>query len=124
MRTRLIGTLALAATIFAAPALAQDHIVPRTALTGAVNAQTVTDAQNRKAITTVLERRDVRELAQRMGLDATTADRALATMSSSELARAATMANATTVDLAGGDVVVISVTTLLLLLILIILVVR
>jgi hypothetical protein len=124
MRTRLIGTLALVAATFAAPALAQDHIVPRSALTSAVSAQTVTDAQNRKAIATVLERRDVREIAERMGLDATTADRALATMSSSELARAATMANATHADLAGGDVVVISVTTLLLLLILIVLIVR
>lgn len=124
MRTRLIGAVVLTASIAAAPVLAQDHIVPRSALAGAVNAQAMTDAQNRKTVGDVLARRDVQAVAKKMGMDVATANRSLATMSSSELARAADAANAVNADLAGGDVVVISVTTLLLILILIVLIVK
>jgi hypothetical protein len=80
-------------------------------------------AANHAAVKAVLDRQATRELAAQLGLDLTRADRALANMSSEQLAELAATARTVNVDLAGGaSVVVISTTTLLLILILIVLI--
>ncbi len=91
----------------------------------AIADQTVTDQQNRAAVAGVLKQPQVREVASRLGLNLTKAENALSTLSSSELAQAATHARTVNADLAGGsNTVIISTTTLLLILIVIILLVR
>ena len=67
----------------------------------------------------------VKDLAARLGLNVTTAENALSTLSSAELAKVADQARTADSQLAGGsNTVIISTTTLLLILIIVILLVK
>lgn len=100
----------------------QAHVVDPAALRQAIADQAVTDQQNRDALVDVLHRSDVVELAGRLGLSVTRAERAVATLDSAELARLAAQARTADAALAGGsNTVIISTTTLLLVLIIVIL---
>jgi hypothetical protein len=102
----------------------QDHVADAAALRKAVVAKASVDRGNRKAITTVLDRRDVQAVAKKMGLDVKRAQSAVTTLEGVQLADLAALARNAENDLAGGDkTIAISVTTLLLLLILIVLIV-
>lgn len=125
-----IRTIAIASTLctllFASSAVAQQrHIADTTVIRQAVAGQTFTDQQNRDAVVGVLHQPQVRALATRLGLNLTTAENAVSTLSSAELAKAATQARTADAALAGGsNTVIISTTTLLLILIVVILLVR
>lgn len=103
----------------------QRHIVDAVAMNRAVATQSATDQQNRDVVLGVLHQSQVRELANRLGLDVTKAEQAIATISGPELTRIATQARAANTQLAGGNTtVIVSTTTLLLILIIVILVVH
>jgi hypothetical protein len=100
------------------------HVADTAALRKAVAAKASVDRENRKAIATVLDRRDVQAVAKKMGLDVKRAQSAVTTLEGTQLADLAALARNAEHDLAGGDkTIAISVTTLLLLLILIVLIV-
>jgi len=101
----------------------QRHVVDSSSLRQAVAGKVHTDAQNRAAVRNVLQQTDVRQMADRLGLNLVTADAAVGTMNSADLARVATSAREAEVALAGGsNTLIISTTTLLLILIIVLLV--
>lgn len=103
----------------------QRHIAAPSQMRQAVADQATTDQQNRAAVIGVLHQPQVREIAGRLGLNLTTAENAVSTLSSVELAKVATEARAADTQLAGGNnTVIISTTTLLLIIIIVILLVR
>jgi hypothetical protein len=126
MRIRTIAVASvLCSLLFAGSAAAQQHIAAPSLMRQAIADQTVTDQQNRDAVSSVLKQPQVREVAGRLGLNLTKAENAISTLSSSELAQAATNARTINADLAGGsNTIIISTTTLLLILIVIILLVK
>jgi hypothetical protein len=127
MRIRTVAVASvLCSLLFASSAMAQQaQITTPSTMRQAVADQAATDQQNRAAVVGVLQQPQVRELAGKLGLNLTTAENAISTLSSAELAKAATHARAANADLAGGsNTVIISTTTLLLILIVIILLVK
>jgi len=125
MRIRMIVVAAVATILLSASsAFAQQrHVVDSSSLKQAVAGQVLTDAQNRAAVRSVLQQTDVRQMAERLGLNLVTADAAVGTMNSADLARVATSARNAETALAGGsNTVIISTTTLLLILIIVLLV--
>ena len=118
--------LAVSVLVYSTPAWADQHVVDRSALRQAIADQRADRAADQAAVQAVLDRQATRELAASLGLDLRKADRALATMSTEDLAQLAASARAVEVDLAGGQsrVIVISTTTLLLLIIILILLVN
>ena len=125
IRTIVVAT-ALCSLVFASSALAQQpHIAAPSLMRQAVADQAVTDQQNRAAVVGVLHQPQVRDLATRLGLNLTTAENAVSTLSSADLANVADQARTANTQLAGGNnTVIISTTTLLLILIIIILLVK
>lgn len=125
MRIRTIAIASvLCSFVFAASAAAQQHIAAPTTMRQAVADQATTDQQNRAAVVGVLHQPQVRDIAGKLGLNLTTAENAVSTLSSVELAKVATQARAADVQLAGGsNTVIISTTTLLLIIIIVILLV-
>lgn len=126
MRIRnIVVASVLCSLVFATSAVAQQHIAAPSLMRQAVADQAVTDQQNRAAVVGVLHQPQVRELASKMGLNLTTAENAVSTLSSADLAKVADQARAANSQLAGGsNVVIISTTTLLLIIIIIILIVK
>lgn len=103
----------------------QRHVVDPAAMRQAIADQALTDEKNRDAVLSVLNRSEVRELADRLGLSVTRAEGAVSTLNSEELAGLADQARTADAQLAGGaDKIVISVTTLLLVIIIVILLAR
>lgn len=124
IKTLLVSVVA-SSLLVSAPAFAQQHIVSPAAVRQALSDQASTDQQNREALTRVLTQTQVRELANRLGLDVTRAEHAVATLSGAELAGLADQARTADVQLAGGsNTVIISTTTLLLIIIIVILIAR
>lgn len=128
IRTIVVASF-LCSLVFASSAMAQQHIAAPSLMRQAVVDQTTTDQQNRAAVVGVLHQPQVRDLASRLGLNLTTAENAVSTLSSADLAKVADQARAvdTKIDtqLAGGNnTVIISTTTLLLILIIVILIVK
>jgi predicted xylose isomerase-like sugar epimerase len=125
MRIRLIAVAAVATILLSSTAFAQQrHVVDSSSLKQAVAGKVHTDAQNRAAVRSVLQQTEVRQMAERLGLNLVTADAAVGTMNSADLARVATSAREADTALAGGanNTVIISTTTLLLILIIVLLV--
>lgn len=119
-----VVALIVSSLLWSAPATAQQrHVADPALMRQAIAAQALTDQQNRDAVLGVLQRSEVRVLADRLGLSVTRAEGAVSTLDSTELARLASQARmADDARLAGGSsVVVISVTTLLLLVIILLL---
>lgn len=103
----------------------QRHVVDPGLMRQAIADQALTDRQNRDAVIGVLHQPQVRDLAGRLGLSVTSAEGAVSTLGSTELAGLAESARVIDAQLAGGSsTVVISMTTLLLVLIIVILIVR
>ncbi len=126
MRIRLTAAvLTVASLVFSTSAFAQQrHVVDAAALRQAVTTQVAVDAANRAAIRDVFQHTQVQDVAGKLGLTVTRAEAAVATMTSADLAEAATAARTVNTTLAGGaNTLVISTTTLLLILIIVILVV-
>jgi hypothetical protein len=124
IRNIIVASL-LSSLVFASSALAQQHIAAPSLMRQAVADQAVTDQQNRAAVVGVLHQPQVREMANKLGLNLTTAENAVSTLSSAELAKVADQARAADTQLAGGNnTVIISTTTLLLIIIIVILLVK
>lgn len=120
------AALVVTSLLFSSSAIAQQrHIVDSVTMNRAVAAEQATDQQNRDVVLSVLHQPQTREIANRLGLDVTKADAAIATLSGPELARMATQARSAKADLAGGStVVIVSTTTLLLIIIIVILIAK
>ena len=120
--------ITMAVVLVAAPnVLAQErHVVDRAAMQAAVAAKVSSAASDRSAVLDAVHQPEAKDIAQRLGLDLTRVDDAVAALSPSELkelagpARAAAEARTQS----GGDAIVISITTLLLILILVVLLVK
>lgn len=126
MRIRTTLTSAVLCTVLAAtPALAQQaprHVAGPDMLREALAARHASEQQTRDALRRLLKHDQVREVAGRLGMTVATAEAAVATLSSEDLARLAGPARQAETELAGGSqTIVISTTTLLLLIIIIIL---
>lgn len=101
------------------------HVVEVTAMRQAIADQAVADQQTRDVVIGVLQRSQVRDVANRLGLDVTRAEAAVATLDSADLARLAGPARAADAQLSGGSsTIAISMTTLLLIIIIVILLAR
>ena len=124
MRIRTIVTACLVSSLLwsSSAIAAPQHVVAPAAMQQALADQALTDQQNRDAVLSVLRTSQVRELADRLGLSVTSAEGAVSSLSSAELAPLAEQARTADAQLAGGaNTVVISTTTLLLVIIIIIL---
>lgn len=122
----LVMSLSLALTLGTAPALAQDeHVVDTSELRADVAEQIDAVEQDRETVLRVLDRSEVRQVADRMDIDLTTAKDAVATLDGPELQRLADRSRHVEEALAGGHTTVtISVTAIIIaLLVLIILLV-
>jgi hypothetical protein len=125
MRIRsAVVTVVVSSLLWSSSALAQQrHVVDPAQMRQAIADQALTDQQNRELVLSVLQRSQVRDLADHLGLNVTRAEGAIATLDSAELASLAGPAQMADAQLAGGgSTVVISVTTLLLIIIIVILI--
>lgn len=119
-----VAAFLLPVLLIASPAFAgqQTRVVDGVTLRQALAVQAGAEQDQRAAVRRVLDRADVREMANRMGLDVARASAAVGTLSGADLTEAAARAGAVETALAGGaNTIVISVTTLLLILIIVIL---
>ena len=123
---RVVPVLVVAMLCSSIPSWAQSpHIADVAAMTQAMERKMSTEKADRAVVSRVLQSSDAREVANRFGLDLTSAEGAVATLQGAELARAATSARAADQALSGGShTIVISTTALLLLLILVVLIVK
>lgn len=113
------------AVLVMAPAVnAQDHVINKSALDKAVQARVAQDQSDREAITALLARPEVREVAAKAGLSLEKASAAVSTLQGSDLRDVATQARQVNNDLAGGaSTVVISTTTIIIILLVVVLIV-
>src|SRR5215831_17915029 len=103
----------VAVALFAAPRVwAQErHVVDRAAMQTAVAAKVSSEASDRKAVLEAVHQPEAKQIAERLGLDLTRVDDAVAALSPSEvkeLAGPARTAAAARTE-AGGDAIVISI---------------
>ncbi len=113
------------AVLFMAPmASAQDHVIGQSALDRAVQQRVSQEQADREAITSLLQRSEVREIAAKAGLSLDKAQAAVSTLQGRDLQQAAQQARQVQNDLAGGaSTIVISTTTIIIVLLLVILIV-
>lgn len=113
------------AVLFMAPAVnAQNHVIGKSALDNAVQERVSRDKTDREAITSLLQRAEVRDVAAKAGISLEKAQAAVGTLQGSELQEIASQARAVQNDLAGGQsAVVISTTTIIIVLLLVVLIV-
>jgi hypothetical protein len=111
--------------LYGSPARSADNVVSLATeadLDGAVAKALGQEAAARRTITTLLQRDDVRKIAEGRGLDLQQAAAAVGTLQGEELQRLSALAAGVEGKLAGGDQVIsISLVTLLLIVIIIIL---
>jgi hypothetical protein len=123
---KAVVALMISTLVWSAPAMAQQrHVADPSAMRQAIADQAAKDQQNRDALLGALHRSDVRDVAATLGLSVTSAENAVATLDSAELANLAATVTAVDAGLAGGaNTIIISTTTLLLIVIIIILIAR
>jgi hypothetical protein len=113
------------AVLFMAPmASAQDHVIGQSALDKAVQQRVSQEQADREAITSLLQRSEVREIAAKAGISLDKAQAAVSSLEGKDLQQAAQQARQAQNDLAGGaSTIVISTTTIIIVLLLVILIV-
>jgi hypothetical protein len=113
------------AVLFMAPAAnAQNHVIGKSALDKAVQERVSRDQADREAITSLLQRGEVRDVAAKAGISLDKAQAAISTLQGEDLRQVASQARQVQNDLAGGaSTVVISTTTIIIVLLLVILIV-
>ena len=122
VRRLLAVTLAL--LLVAPAAQAQNHVIGKAALAGAVAERVSQDRADRDAILSLLQRDEVRKIAARAGLSVERAATAVSTLQGDDLRELASQARQAQNDLAGGaSTIVISTTTIIIILLIIILIV-
>jgi hypothetical protein len=123
MRKLISGITFLFAMLLAStPVLAQDsHVVGEAELHQAVVNQADTETQQREAIRSLLQRQEVRDLAENHGLDIVKAENAVSMLQGPDLARVAAQASQVNMQLTGGaDQIVLGTTTLIIILLIVI----
>jgi hypothetical protein len=123
MRKLISGITFLFAMLLAStPVLAQDaHVVGEAELHQAVVNQADTETQQREAIRSLLQRQEVRDLAENHGLDIVKAENAVSMLPGPDLARVAAQASQVNMQLTGGaDQIVLGTTTLIIILLIVI----
>ena len=119
----LLMSLLVALAFGASPLSAQEgHIVDRSQLRSSVTEGAASADADRATVLRVLQRSEVREIADRMGVDVTTAEDAVATLDGAELERLSTRARAVESALAGGQSITISATVIIIALLVVILI--
>jgi hypothetical protein len=114
----------LAALLVAPAAQAQTHVVAKSALSQAVQERVTQDQADRDAITSLLQRAEVRQIASQAGLSLEKAQAAVSTLQGDILHDLASQARHVNNELAGGaSTIVISTTTIIIVLLIIILIV-
>lgn len=124
MRIRATATALLLSTLLvSSPALAQQrHVVNSGQMHQAISAQVKAEQQTRDTLRGVLKNSQVRQVAERLGLNVANAEGAVATLTSAELQTLAGPVRTVDAQLAGGNnTVIISTTTILLIIIIVIL---
>ena len=117
-------TVCLAVLMIAPAASAQSHVIGKGALDKAVQTRAAQDQADRDAILTLLERKEVREIASKAGLSIEKATAAVSTLQGDDLRQVAAQARQANNELAGGaTTVVITTTTIILILLVIIIIV-
>jgi len=113
------------AVLFMAPAAsAQSNVIDRAALDKAVQERVSRDQADREAITTLLQRAEVREVAGKAGISLDRAVLAASTLQGDDLRQIADQARQVDNQLAGGaSTIVISTTTIIIVLLLVILII-
>ena len=114
MRTS-VSVLAILLMVFnAVPRLeAQAHTAPQSALDAAIQQHVTATAAERDAVLRVLERSEVKTVAERAGIDLRRATSAVATLQGEELAQVAAQAHQVEDALAGGQSRIVINTTLI-----------
>jgi hypothetical protein len=121
-RIQLIGLL-IVSLLAASPAWAQQHVVSQSDLQQAMIDKAASDAASRELVLSVLRHEAARDVAERMSLDLTRAEQAVATLDGEQLAAVAASAQVVDAELSGeATYVTLSLTALLLIIIIIILV--
>lgn len=120
---RTVVAIVLSSLMLSSPALAQQrHVVSSADMRQAITKQVQTQQQTRDALRDVLKHSQVRKTAERLGVNVTKAESAVATLTAAELDQLAGPVREVAADLSGGaNTIVISTTTLLLIIIIIIL---
>lgn len=114
----------LAVMLMAPAASAQQSVIGKSALEQAVQQRVSQEQADRDAITSLLRRAEVREIASKAGLSVEKAEAAVSTLEGDDLRELAKQARQAQNDLAGGaSTIVISTTTIILILLLIIIIV-
>jgi len=113
------------AVMFMAPAAsAQSNVIDRSALDKAVQERVSRDQADREAITTLLQRAEVRAVAGKAGISLDKAALAASTLQGDDLRQIAEQARQVDNQLAGGaSTIVISTTTIIIVLLLVILII-
>jgi hypothetical protein len=113
------------AVLFMAPmATAQDHVIGQSALDKAVQQRVSQEQADREAITSLLQRSEVRDIAAKAGISLDKAQAAVSTLQGQDLQQAAQQARQVQNNLAGGaNTIVISTTTIIIVLLLVILII-
>ncbi len=124
IRATVSAFLFVSSVLVSSPAFAQQrHVVGPAQMRQALTQQAQAQQQTRDSLRAVLKNSQVREVADRLGLDVVRAESAVATMTASELEQLSGPVRDLTADLAGGanHTLIISTTTILLIIIIIIL---
>jgi hypothetical protein len=124
MRIRVLTAwLSIVALVGASPAWAKQQIADPAVQQAAIADKANADAAARQTVTEVLQRSDVKAMAEKLGVDLKGAESAVKTMPADQVSSLAQQLLNADPDLAGGNTTVtISVTTLLLIIIIILLV--
>lgn len=113
----------LSVLVLAPVASAQDHVIGKSALDQAVQQRTGQEQADREAIRALLQRAEVRNVANKAGLSLEKAQAAVSTLEGQELQQAASQARQVQDNLAGGaSTIVISTTTIIIVLLVLLLV--
>ena len=125
MRTSVSILAIVLMVLTAMPRLgAQSHTAPQSALEAAVQQHVAAASADREVVLRVLDRSEVKAVADRVGIDLRQATSAVATLDGDELARVAAQARAVDTALAGGaTTVVITTTTIIIALLVLILII-
>ena len=118
-------TLAVCLSVLiVAPAVsAQSHVIGKSALEKAVQERVARDQSDREAIRTMLQRAEVRQIAEKAGVSIEKVTTAVATLEGQDLREIASHARQVNNELAGGATIVITTTTIIIILLVIILIV-
>ena len=114
MRTSVSVLAILLMVLNAVPRLqAQTHTAPQSALDAAIQQRVTATAADRDAVLRVLERSEVKAVAERAGIDLRRATSAVSTLQGEELAQVAAQAHQVEEALAGGQSRIVINTTLI-----------